>query len=356
MSIKKWIKVWFLMLAVIPVIAFINYYIDPFWTFSHSHSLNHIQKPFNERQQKTNNIYFNGFDKYDGILIGSSRATYVNQNHFLNMNIYNYAFNSSRPIEFKGYIDFAKEMKGTDLKYIVIGADFFGTKKPSIVKSQIADIYVKNVKSFAYRYKTMLSSTSFIESIKNIVYSIKGESRVYYTRGNLKYKRDISDKKRLSKYIQNIKIRTNDFLDEKYVYDNNYITTMQEIKKSNPNTKISIYTSPIHANLLLSLLKNNPKRVADFQRWLRELVEVFGEVHHFMDINSVTTKLKNYPDAEHFYENVGKFIANKIANKNTEEIPSDFGTILNATNIDSYLISFKNRVQKHKLDIKKHTY
>ena len=131
---------------------------------------------------------------------------------------------------------------------------------------------------------------------------------------------------------------------------------MQEIKNSNPNTKISIYTSPIHANLLLSILKNNPNRMKDYQRWLRELVEVFGEVRHFMDINSVTTKLKNYPDAEHFYENVGKLVANKIANKNIEEIPQDFGTLLDSTNIDSYLQGFKDKVDKHHLDIQKYTY
>lgn len=356
MSIKKWIKTWFSLLAVIPIIALVNYYIDPFWTFSHSHKFNQIQKPFNERQQKTNDIYFNGFEKYDGILVGSSRATYINQNHFGDMNIYNYAFNSSRPIEFKGYIDFAKELNGKELKYIVIGADFFGTKKPSVVKSQGAEIYVNNVKSFAYRYKTILSSTTFIESIKNIFSSIKGESRVYYTRENLKYKRDITDKKRFSRYKKNIKNRTYGFSDKKYKYDDNYIKTMQKIKDTNLNTKFSIYTSPIHANLLLSQLKNNPSRVDDYKRWLRELVEVFGEVHHFMDINSVTTKLSNYPDAEHFYENVGKFLANKISHQNSGNIPDDFGIILDSSNIESYLVKFENKIKNYTLDIKKHTY
>ncbi len=349
-------RVWFMALFIIPVVALVNYYIDPFWTFTHSHSLNQIQKPFNERQQKTNFIYFNGFEKYDGVLVGSSRATYVNQNDFIGMNIYNYSFNSSRPYEFKSYIDFAKKLKGEELKYIVIGADFFGTKKSSIVKLRDADTYVEKAESFAYRYKTMFSSTTFVQSIKNIIYSLKGESRVYYTRENLKYKRKMSQKKRFSKYKSNIKGRTRQFSDKKYKYSDGYIEIMSKIKETNPNTQISVYTPPIHANLLLSELKRNPKRVKDYARWLRELVTVFGKVYHFMNINSVTTKLKNYPDAEHFYENVGKLVANKISGNNLESIPEDFGVILNKDNVEEYIQKFTHEVQNYKLDIEKHTF
>ena len=355
MNTKKWLKIWFSMWLLVPLIAIVNYYVDPFWTFSHTNAHNKIQKPFNERQQKTNDLYFNGF-KYDGILLGSSRSTYVNQNDFGNMNIYNYAFNSSRPIEFESYLDFAKELYGDDLKYVVIGADFFGTKKPSIVKSEGAGKFVNNTKSFAYRYKTLISISAFKESLKNISYSIKGEARVYYTRDNLKYKRKMSQKKRISKYLGNLKSRSKSFSDENYKYDDNYINTIRSMKTNNPRTRFYIYTSPIHANLLMSMLKNNDGRIDDYERWLREMVDVFGEVWHFMTLNSVTTKVKNYPDSEHYYENVGKLVANKISSQNIEAIPKDFGIVLNISNIDEYLIKLRDEVLNHKLDIKNHTF
>lgn len=355
MSIIRWLKLWFSLLLLLPLIASLNYYIDPFWLYNHSNSLNQIQKPFNERQQKTNYIYFNGFN-YDGILLGSSRATYINQNDFGDMNIYNYAFNSSQPDEFNGYIEFAKELYKKELKYIVIGADFIGTKKGSVVKNRGSKTYVDAVKSFGYKYKTTLSITTLKESIKNMASSIKGSSRVYYTRENLKYKRDISDKKRFSKYKSTIEGRESFFSAKNYKYNENYIDAMIKMKKLNPNTEFTVYTSPIHINMLMSNLKNNKGRIEDYERWLRELISVFGKVEHFMTLSSVTSKLKNYPDAEHFYENVGKFIANKISKQYSDKIPNGFGITLTKENIDSYMLEFRDDVKKFELDISKHTF
>ena len=61
--------------------------IDPLWSFAYDNKFNTIQKGFNERQQKTNNVYFNGLNEYDRILLGSSRTTFINQNDFQNMKI-----------------------------------------------------------------------------------------------------------------------------------------------------------------------------------------------------------------------------------------------------------------------------
>ncbi len=343
MDARVWLKTWFkLFIIVMPIVAIINYAIDPFWLFKHAHKLNSIQKPFNERQQKTNHIYFNGMEKYDGILLGSSRTTYINQNDFGTMNIYNYSSNSGRPVEFKGFIDFAQKCNGKDLKYIIIGADFFATDILLIVKSEDPQFYIDTVEQFAYKYKTLLSFSALKESFKNISSSIKGKVRVYYDRENVKYRPRKSDEKRVKSYNSNIKSRTDAFSDKNYAYDDNYIKRLKEIKRLNPNTKFIIFTSPISANLLVSILKNHD-RMDEFERWLKEMIEVFGEVHHFMTINSVTQNLKNYRDAEHYHENIGRLLANKIAgvdNNSTE----DFGIILNRDNIDDYLHKFKKQI------------
>ncbi len=317
--------------------------IDPFWMFRHSHKLNSIQNPFNERQQKTNHIYFNGLEKYDGILLGSSRTTYINQNDFGDMNIYNYATNSGLPSEFKDFINFAQKCKGKDLKYISIGADFFGTNTPLIVKSEDPKLYIDNVKQFAYRYKTLLSFDTLKESLKNISYSIKGQNKVYYDRENVKYISRKSDEKRAKNYESNMKRRVSSFREKNYIYDDNYIKKLKEIKRLNPNTEFIIFTSPISAKLLVSMIKTNDK-IVEFERWLKEMIEVFGEVHHFMTINSVTKNLKNYRDAEHYYENIGKLVANKIANIENNSTYDDFGIILNRDNIDAFIHMFKQEI------------
>ena len=84
-----------------------------------------------------------------------------------------------------------------------------------------------------------------------------------------------------------------------------------------------------------------------YERWLKETISVFGEVHHFMSINSVTKKLQNYPDDVHYYPHIGKLVANKLSNAPNKDIPDDFGIILNKNNIDSYIQGFKKQVQNY---------
>ncbi|MEA2110894.1 MAG: hypothetical protein U9P71_02480, partial [Campylobacterota bacterium] len=336
MTIKKWIKTWFMSSAIaIPTIIIINYIVDPLWTFSHSNSLNAKQKPFNERQQKTNHIYFNGFDDYDGILLGSSRTGYVNQYEFHNMNIYNYATNNMYPHEYEGYVDFVKETKGSALKYIIIGADFYGTNVPKNLKFEKAQFYIDNTKSFAYRYKMLFSFDALKQSIKNIANSFFG-SRIYYDRDNIRYRPEVSAEKRMKRYKANLSKNFNTFKDKNYVYNDDYIKYLQELKENNKNIEFTIFTSPISANLLVSIIKNG-NRFDEYERWLKEMIEVFGEVHHFMTINSITRNLENYPDAEHYYPRIGKMLANELSNTKNTDKQDDFGIVLTKENVNSYL-------------------
>ena len=76
---KKWIfyTITTLLIALISIAMF-NWFVDPMWTFNQSNFLNKYQNDFDERQQKSNLIYFTPF-KYDAIMLGSSKITYINQ-------------------------------------------------------------------------------------------------------------------------------------------------------------------------------------------------------------------------------------------------------------------------------------
>jgi len=344
MNRKKWITlVISVSFTLISFVGFTNYLVDPLWSFSHSNIFNKKQRYFDERQQKTNKLYFSGFDKYDSILIGSSRTATINQNDFVNMNLYNYSSNALTPSEYKGYINFAKELHKKDLKRIIIGADFFGSF--TIKEKQIKEptFYINNSKSSFYRYKMLFSKNAFLNSIKNIKLAIK-TNRSYYDRDNIKYYPKVSENKRIATMDKNIKTRLYEF--ESNTYDINYKSYLEELKTENNNTKFTIYTPPISAKLLVSLLSNKDL-MKQHERWLKEIISVFGEVHHFMSINSITSDLQNYPDAEHYYPYIGKLIGNKISGVKNSDIPNDFGIILNKNNIDNYINNLKIEVQKY---------
>lgn len=344
MNAKKWIRTWFIIISTLPIIGGFNYIIDPLWTVNSSNKYNNVQKGFNERQQKTNYIYNRKLKNYNGILLGSSRATYINQNEFANMNIYNYASSGILPYEYKGYLDFAKEIKGKDFEYIIIGSDFYGTNN---IKLSEPSTYVNNAISSIYKYKMLFSIDTIKNSFINIKNSFNG-AKIYYDRDNIKYRSKISEIERKMKYTESLKRHTLDLSDPTYSYNNNYINILKQLKKENPNTKFIIFTSAITSDLLVSIIKN-AKRINEFERWLRELIEVFGSINHFMTINSITQNLQNYPDDDHAYPNVVKFIANKVSNHKNNNIPKDFGIILDKDNIDIYLEKFKIQIEEYKI-------
>ena len=349
MSYKKWIKLNFILILTISlIVAIINYTIDPHWSFLHKNSLNQIQIPFNERQQKTNMVYFKGLERYDGLVIGSSRTTFINQNDFYNMKIFNYALDSIYPFEYKDYIDFAKKIKGKDFKYIIIGADFYNTKKPNNLKFKNPKYYINNSTSFLYRYKMLFSIDSLKKSIENIEANLSKTAPIYYTRENIKKRPKVSEDERVKNYNKHLKIHVNGFIGKNYQPNPKYLQILKRLKKDNPNTKFIIFTSPISANLLVETLKKGEK-IDEFKRWLRDLVNIFGEIDHFMTINSITTNLQNYPDDDHFYPYIGKLLANKISNKKNNNIPKDFGIKLTKDNIDNYLKEFENKIEKYRI-------
>lgn len=349
MSDKKWIKINLILISIfVLIIATINYIIDPHWSFSHKNNLNQIQLPFNERQQKTNRIYFEGLNKYDGLLIGSSRTTFINQNDFYNMHIYNYGLDSIYPFEYEDYINFAKKIKGKDFKYIIIGADFYNTQKPHNLKFKHPQHYINNSESLGNRYKMLFSIDSLKKSIANIEANLSKTAPIYYTRENIKKRPKVSEEERVKNYNRHLIVHVNHFIGKNYQPNLDYLVILKRLKKANPNTKFIIFTSPISANLLVEILKKG-KKINEFKKWLKDLVDIFGEVNHFMMINSITKNLQNYPDDDHYYPYIGKLLANQISKKKNNSIPKDFGILLTKDNIDNYLKNFENNIMKYKV-------
>lgn len=347
MKTKKWVNLFiiFSFLAILLIVS-INYIIDPLWTFSHSNKFNNTQDGFDERQQKSNFIHNNGLKDFNGILLGSSRSTFINQTNFKDMKIYNYAFNAMKPNEYNDYINFAKKHKGKDFEYIIIGLDFFGTNLLSEVKIEKPKYYIHKAQSPFYRYKMLLSFSTLKKSLKNIGNSLFGE-KLFYNRNNIKYQSIISEEERKKRFSTSIASQTSNFREPKYIYNNEYINILKKIKAENPNSKFIIFTSAITSDLLVSILRDE-KRINEYERWLKETLEVFGEINHFMTINSITKNLNNYPDADHAYPNVVSLIAKRISQKDSIDVPKDFGLSLTKTNIDNYLENLKIEITNYK--------
>ena len=344
MRYKRWIVTLFVFIFIIlMIVAGVNYYIDPQWAFNHSNRFNNVQTEYNTRVQKMNIVYFQDISKYDGILLGSSRTTYINQYDFKGMNIFNMSAENMFPREYSSYIDVFQKVKKKKLKYIIIGVDFFGSRVPEKrVYHKLAYFYYNQKREPFYRYKKLISFNLFKYSIRNIVnnYRVPNE---YYDRKNIRYHLKLDRDRVIKNFNFTYNLEMEQFK-KIYRYNNNYLKIMHELKDRYKDSKFIIFTTPATSKLLLGALKD-AKRFNDYSRWLHELVRVFGKVYHFNDINSITSNLDNYFDDEHFYPQIGTLIVSKILNKDAKT-PKDFGIILTKKNIDRYLKDLYNRYIK----------
>ncbi len=141
------------LILLLPAAAF-NYYIDPMWTFAHVNDYNTVQMPFDERQQKTNEITFQP-RPYEGLLIGSSRSTYINAHAFAEK-VYNYAVSNIQLPEYADYIAYARQPAGP-FNTVYLGLDFYGTNA-SLAPNEVSPReIIQTANEPGYRWKLLAS-------------------------------------------------------------------------------------------------------------------------------------------------------------------------------------------------------
>ncbi|HJV34867.1 hypothetical protein [Geomonas sp.] len=314
--------------------AAVNYYIDPMWCFRHANRYNGVQCDIDDRQQKTNYLKCRAGEGYDTLMIGNSRVMLMNQNDF-GPHTFNYAVAGMLPIEFPEYINYAKKVNGKSFQRIVIGLSFAPTNEEcSYFAGKAPSYYFKNADNPLYRYGLLFSRDVLNKSLYNYHNSSRFGVTVYTDRYNVRHVR-----KERVKLEENLRANLEDTVNSyrnHFRYLEGYRSILESIKKDNPGTDFKVFTTPVSKPLFCAVV--NEGRLPDYERWLRESVEVFGEVQHFEYLNSVTRNYQSYyMDGHHYYPEAGTLIAHKVMGVADQAIPADFGMLVTRANIDEKL-------------------
>ncbi len=343
---QKFVKtLLFTLFGIVLSVGLFNLFMDPMWTFSHAHYFNSKQKGFDERQQKTNLAYFRDFD-YNTVLMGSSRATLLDQNVLSHddIKVFNYAISLSMPQEYKTYIDFAKQRTKKPLKAIFLELDFYGTNKNNKrLKEYKQDRAIEKAKSCCYRWKMLFSFSTLKMSLNNLARAILRKNfHRSYNRYNVAYT-DRYAPESVKKDVEKTTLKSAVGMED-YAYNEYYRSIFNQLKRENPESRFVVFTSPASSFYLDLLFKNGLWNA--YSQWLKDLVEEFGSVYHFMDYNTITL---NYPtyflDYHHVYPKIQNMMAKKVIGIKDPEIPEDFGFVLSKKNIDHYLHTLKKRIE-----------
>ena len=301
---KKWIFYNLTTLFfILTLIGTFNWYVDPMWAFNHKQPFLELKGEFNEREQKTNLVNFRKFD-YDGIILGSSKISIINQNNIKNYRVFNYAANAMNIYEFNNYIEFAKKKNKKPFKVIVLGLDFDSIQENAIGEKFNFTNVLSTIQDPFYRQKLLFSADTFIFSKNNIDFNIRESYSQHFK---------MYDKNYIAYTIKHnpknveTEIKNATYNNQKIIYDRTkYLNCLNEIKRNNPNTKFVIMITPLNEVYFKTLMMNNQTEEI-YKLWLNDLVNIFGQINNFAYVNSVTQDYQNtYVDTKHFKSAIGK--------------------------------------------------
>jgi hypothetical protein len=343
---KKWVLEVFLGIAALTLLlgAF-NVWMDPFWCFPHAHRFNSHQGAIDERQQKSNYLSSRKPD-YNAVILGASRDVQINQNDFKGVRAFNYAVSAMSPLEFKGYLEYFKKVAGTP-EVIFLGCNFSHTNDELKPDCKPPEFYTSQASSSLYRLTSQFSYGMLVHSYKNLKlkYLIEGGRQkgqvAYYDRHNIgnltTYKSPENRRNNRDRQVKDTAFQYR----EQYAYRESLKSLMTDIRDSNKGSRIVVYTTPVSEPYFCAMVKE--KRLPEYERWLRDLVEVYGQVWHFEYPHSVARDYETtFCDAHHFYPWVGTLLAHRLTGEADPKVPADFGMLLDRSNIEQRLAALRH--------------
>lgn len=341
---RKWVlSVVGAIILIQSLIVGINVFFDPLWCFEHPLSWNILCEGFDERQQKTDKIVFLPFS-YDTLLLGSSRVTYMQPPTGEEARTFNYSVSSMKPREYTPYLNFATSRLGHPFRRVFLGLDFFGTN--ALLRSRDTfsspETYFARAQSPFFRWRMATGIDALRHSLDAAALSFgwKNPDGDYRQKDGVRLFLS-SDAGTRHRAIRNQIADYRHVLYGTYRYESAR-TIYQTMLREHATTQFLVFTTPESVPLLRVLVEEG--RLEDYERWLRELVEVFGTVWNFMYANSISANLENYKDAHHFSPEVGRFILQRVL-EIPGDCPEDFGILIDKNNLEEHLQWVRKNLQ-----------
>jgi len=269
----------------------INRTVDPLW-HQGGNKLFDKNYAFNERRSKTN-LYLKNALQYDCIILGSSRATLLNQKHITGYKCFNFAFSAATADELVEYVKYINKM-GKQPKYAIVGIDgriFW--RDESVSKSPEFILQLRTPPSL---YKDYFSLSSLEFSLKTL---LNDSPLPRY------YRNDFSPGILATQPYTPPDCVTPSSIDKSYTLD--AIAHYQEIRNLWPQAILIGYVPPISAWNFSPLYFDNT--LSGYIDAIYEVSTIFDDFYDFSIPSSITQNKELSYDEDHYSLAVNSEIA-----------------------------------------------
>jgi hypothetical protein len=337
----------FLLFVSIPLslVGTFNLLVDPYDVFDTPNwlGINHVKpkKDNNDRLFKASDIIRL---QPTTIILGSSRTKQGIDPEFTALSsdrsTYNLAINGPNAYEVRRYLEHAIANQA-NLKQVILGIDFFMfnanlKNQPSFSEERLGKkhLVINDTINALFSLDTFNVSKASAEA------SLK-ESNLddRYGENGFLPNRTINDGKTKWRFAQSINLYFK--LHSDYQFSDRYLADFKKIVElcQQKNIALKVFISPSHATDMEAIRVTGKWEI--MEQWKREIVKIIP-VWDFSGYNSITSEsiqdvMKNYADNSHYTVPIGNLILDRIFDRQTEKIPSDFGVLLTPDTVEEYL-------------------
>ncbi len=327
--------------AALSIIVAINYVVDPHWHYGHKNQWNNTQTIIDEREQKL--VALRDYATFDTVLLGSSRATYIQSSAFQQWDVFNFAAANYSMREYHTSILYVLEQHPETARFL-LGIDFFksNTEEAKIPRSLVN--YVEKIEQPLYKTKYLLSFPSAKYALRNAWISsghIPAGEKFYTRDGEAIIKKEVVTEEEFQKKVETF---ADSFYHNGFTYFDQYEEIMSKVRETIGDKESVWFTTPISTALFEAMI--DAGLYETYEQWLRGLVQINGHVWHFMYPNEVTDDRMNYMDGHHFYPEVGEWIVQRIeSGERAENVPADFGMYVTEETLEKDLFVLRERLK-----------
>lgn len=364
MNKKKWIRTWFIIATMIPLIGLFNYLIDPYG-FNNFVTISRINSEKNSNTTLTtrfkSKILENG--NFNTIMLGSSKTGVMNPkivDKYIGGKTFNLAYPGS-VTEIQNKL-FFYALKFNNIKNVIYGIDLLSFNESRVVKNDFQEFYElqkkieqkEKLSNFDLYFNLETFKKSMILINENIL-GINKKEPIYLSNGmreHLNYIEELENgvfnfEKEVTKEMKHYYLP--DGMYKKYNFSYEYLEYFQEIitfcKKN--NIKVWVYIPPMHSDFFNAL--ESIGYFDEFELFKKELVQITDFID-FTGNNMMNKDKNNYWDGVHLKQELTEILMSKVFNNTSVKSPKDFGILVKKENVEEHLYELRKQLDYYDLN------